>query len=80
MLTQLRRAATVVAAAAITIGTGAGAALAFQSGGNPAQDGITTSGADTITWTHNGQDSIQPGDCSASVEPNGQPANTPYLL
>lgn len=77
MLTSLRRFATVVAASAITIGTGAGVALAFPSGNNPGR-----TGPNDIEWTGQGADSVSPngtGACSASQEPNGQPANTPYL-
>jgi hypothetical protein len=70
----LRRFATVIVASALALGTGAGAAFAFDDGGNPG-----TTGPNTITWTGHGTD-ISAQDCSAANEPNGQPANTPYLL
>lgn len=76
-MTSLRRAATVVAAVAITIGTSAAAALAFNSPGKP-----PGTGAQNIVWTGQGAPDVSPngtGACSASQEPNGQPANTPYL-
>lgn len=73
----LRRSATVVAGATAVVLISATAALAFPSGGNPG-----STGPNHIEWTGNGSDAVSPsgtGACSASQEPNGQPANTPYL-
>lgn len=75
MLTPLRRAATVLAAAAITLGSGAAAAFAFQSGNNPG-----STGPNTITWTGQGATNgqLDSPQCDAANDPNG--ANQPYLL
>jgi hypothetical protein len=56
---------------------GATAALAFNSPGKP-----PGTGPQNIVWTGQGASSVSPngtGACAASQEPNGQPANTPYL-
>src|SRR5262245_23341574 len=70
--------ATVLAAAvsALTL-IGAGTAFAFNSGNNPGQ-----TGPNTITWTGQGATNgvLDSSQCNAANEPNGQPANTPYLL
>jgi hypothetical protein len=75
-LAILRRTVTIVAASAIMLGAGAGAALAFPSGQNPGK-----TGPNDIEWTGHGDGSISPSGSGACLtEPNGQPANTPYLL
>jgi len=73
----LRRSATVVAGATAIALIGATAALAFNSPGKP-----PGTGPQNIVWTGQGATSVSPngtGACSASQQPNGQPANTPYL-
>jgi hypothetical protein len=86
----LRRAAAVVAGATTITLVTASAALAFTSGGNPQDDGISVGApnnilnppaSDQIVWTHNGMD-ITPspqgsGDCLSQPTLPGQPGPQP---
>jgi hypothetical protein len=71
------RATVLVAAVSTLTLIGAGTAFAFDSGNNPGQ-----TGPNTITWTGHGATNgvLDSSQCNAASEPNGQPANTPYLL